>query len=119
RTAGLIRSSGGIGAVRFRGDSKILIAADLTRRMLTLYDVAARRAMVDLPLVVRPDRLCFGQDGGQLFVTGEGADAVVIVFPYFTPEVAETVPAGHGPGAMATSAAPAYRFIANPKSGDD
>jgi DNA-binding beta-propeller fold protein YncE len=118
RTAGLIRSSGDIGAVRFRGDSKVLIAADLTRRMLSVYDVAARGPMVDLPLVVRPDQLCFTRDGGQLFVTGEGGDAVVIVFPYYTPEVAETVPAGHSPGAMATSTSPAYLFIANPKSGD-
>jgi len=118
RTAGLIRSSGEIGAIRFRGDSKVLIAADLTRRMLSFYDVATRSQMVDLPLAVRPDQLCFNQDGGQLFVTGEGGDAVVIVFPYHTPEVAETVPAGHSPGAMATSTSPAYLFIANPKSGD-
>lgn len=117
RTAGLIRSSGDIGAVRFRADSKVLIAADLTRRMLSFYDVAARSPIVDLPLVVRPDQLCFTQDSGQLFVTGEGGDAVVIVFPYYTPEVAETVPAGHSPGTMATSASPAYLFIANPKSG--
>jgi DNA-binding beta-propeller fold protein YncE len=73
---------------------------------------------VDLPLVVRPDQLCFTQDAGQLFVTGEGADAVVIVFPYYTPEVAETVPAAHSPGAMATSTSPSYLFIAGPKSGD-
>ena len=118
RPAGLIRSKGSIGAVRFRGDSKVLICADTTRRVLTLYDVAARAAIVDLPLAVRPDRLCFTQDGGQLFVTGDGADVVVIVFPYYTPEVDETVPAGHGPGAMATSAAPAYLFVANPASGD-
>lgn len=118
RTAGLIRTSGDIGAVRFRGDSKVLIAADLTRRMLSFYDVAARAAMVDLPLAVRPDHLCFTQDAGQLFVTGEGSDDVVIVFPYYTPEVAETVPAGHSPGAMATSNSPAYLFIASPKSGD-
>jgi YVTN family beta-propeller protein len=118
RTAGLIRSSGDIGGVRFRADSKVLIAADLTRRMLSFYDVALRSPMVDLPLVVRPDHLCFGQDGGQLFVTGDGSDAVVIVFPYYTPEVAETVPAGHSPGAMATSTSPAYLFVASPKSGD-
>jgi len=86
--------------------------------MLSFYDVAARGPMADLPLVVRPDQLCFNSDGGQLFVTGEGGDAVVIVFPYHTPEVAETVPASHSPGAMATSTSPAYLFIANPKSGD-
>lgn len=118
RTAGLIRCRGEIGAVRFRGDSKLVIAADLTRRMLSLYDVTARGPVVDLPLAVRPDRLCFSADGGQLFVTGEGADGVVLVYPYYTPEVAETVLAGHSPGAMAASDTPAYLFIANPKSGD-
>lgn len=118
RPAGLISAGGALGAVRFRGDSKVLIAADLTRRMLSFYDVAARSPMVDLPLVVRPDHLCFTRDHGQLFVTGEGSDAVVIVFPYYTPEVAETVLAGHSPGAMATSESPAYLFIAGPKSGD-
>jgi len=118
RTPGLIPANGDIGAVRFRGDSKVLVAADLTRRMLSLYDVAARGIMVDLPLSVRPDRLCFSGDGGQLFVTGEGAGGVVIVYPYYTPEVAETVLAGHSPGAMAACTDPAYLFIANPKSGD-
>jgi YVTN family beta-propeller protein len=118
RTPGLIRISGDIGAVRFRGDSKVFIAADLTRRILSFYDVATRSPMVDLPWVVRPDHLCFTQDLGQLFVTGEGGDAVVIVFPYHTPEVAETVPAGHSPGAMATCTSPGYLFIASPKSGD-
>lgn len=118
RTPGLIAASGDIGAVRFRGDSKVLIAADLTRRMLSLYDVDARGPMVDLPLAVRPERLCFSGDGGQLFVTGEGVDGVVIVYPYYTPEVAETVLAGHSPGAMAACTDPAYLFIANPKSGD-
>jgi YVTN family beta-propeller protein len=65
---------------------------------------------------VRPDNLCFNRDGGQLFLTGEGMDAVVIVYPYHTPEVAETVLAGHAPGAMAVSAS--LLFVASPQSGD-
>lgn len=118
RSAEPIACRGDIGAVLFRGDSKLVIAADLTRRMLSLYDVATRGPVVDLPLSVRPDRFCFTQDGGQLFVTGEGSDGVVIVFPYYTPQVAETLLAGHSPGAMAVSASPAYLFVANTKSGD-
>ncbi len=113
-----IRAQGEIGAVRFRGDGQVLIAADLTRRMLSLYDVAARAAMVDLPLAVRPDRLCFKPDGGELFITGEGGDAVVVAAPYYTPEVSMTMLAGRSPGAMAACADPAYLFVANPKSGD-
>jgi YVTN family beta-propeller protein len=44
-------------------------------------------------------------------------DAVVVVHPYQT-EVAETVLAGHTPGAVAISASPEYLFAANPESGD-
>ncbi len=71
---------------------------------------------------MRPDNLCFnrsttgGTDGGQLFITGEGLDGVVIVYPYHTPEVAETVLAGHAPGAMAASGA--FLFVASPLAGD-
>jgi YVTN family beta-propeller protein len=51
-----------------------------------------------------------------LFVTGEGSDTVVVVFPYHTPEVFETVLAGHGLGAMAAS--DSFLFIASPQSGN-
>jgi len=45
----------------------------------------------------------------------------VVVYPSYTPEVAETVLAGHNPGAMAacTSKESAqYLFVANPKAAD-
>jgi YVTN family beta-propeller protein len=121
--AGLpIQATGHIGTVRFQSDSRTLIAANLSERMLSLYDVASRQLIVNLPLAVRPDHLCFNADGGQLFVTGEGGDGVVVAYPYFTPEVAETVLAGHAPGAMAASnqpgTSPQYLFVANSKSGD-
>jgi YVTN family beta-propeller protein len=104
------------GSVRFLDNSKTLIAADLGGRRLSLYDVATTRLITHLPLSVRPDHLCFNRDGGQLFLTGEGTDGVVIVYPYHTPEVAETVLAGHAPGAMAASGS--LLFIVNPSSGD-
>lgn len=123
-----LRTTGEIGLVRFqpshgdtaraRSDSKQLIAANVSQRMLSIYDVPRRRLMVNLPLSVRPDNLCFKSDGGQLFVTGEGMDAVVVVYPYYTPQIGETVLAGHNPGAMAASAASGYLFVANPKSAD-
>jgi YVTN family beta-propeller protein len=65
---------------------------------------------------VRPDYLCVNNDGGQLFVTGDGGDAVAVVYPYHTPEVAKTVLAGHAPGAMAVS--DKLLFVASPQSGD-
>ena len=108
-----------LGILRFQSDGRALIAADVGRRMLMIYDVAGAKLMTRLPLAVRPDNLCFNADGGQLFVTGDGLDAVVVVYPYHTPQVAETVLAGRGPAGMAaTNTDPAYLFIANPDSGE-
>lgn len=108
---------GEVGAVRFQY-GKELIVANLTGRSLSVYNTLLRRRMVELPLKNRPDHLCFTADFGQLFVTGEGSDAVSVVYPTQTPEVAETVLAGRQPGAMAVSSNPLYLFIANPTSGD-
>jgi len=112
-----------IGAVRFLSDSKRLIAANRSERLLSIYDVDSNQLVVHLPIAVRPDHLSFNQstepgntDGGQLFVTGEGMDGVVIVYPYHTPEVGSTVLAGHAPGAMAASRR--FLFVASPQSGD-
>jgi YVTN family beta-propeller protein len=122
-----LRTSGEIGLVRFQpfhladraeSDSQQLIAANVSQRMLSIFDVPRRRLIVNLPLAVRPDHLCFNADGGQVFVTGEGMDAVVVVYPYYTPQIGQTVLAGHNPGAMAASASPGYLFVANPKSAD-
>ncbi|HEX5227983.1 MAG TPA: hypothetical protein VFW44_09745, partial [Bryobacteraceae bacterium] len=123
-----VRTTGELGLVRFQpyhgdparaiSDSKQLIAANLSQRMLSIYDVPRRRLVVNLSLSVRPDHLCFKSDGGQLFVTGEGMDAVVVVYPYYTPQIGQTVLAGHSPGAMAASSSPGYLFVANPKSAD-
>ncbi len=104
------------GAVRFLSDSSAMIATSRNERMLSVYDVASSKLIADLPIAVRPDNLCFSNDGGQLFVTGEGVDGVVIVFPYNTPEVWKTVLAGHAPGAMAAS--DSFLFIASPSTGD-
>jgi DNA-binding beta-propeller fold protein YncE len=116
----IIHAGGDIGSVRFRSDSRQLIAANLSERLLSFFQTHDRRLIVNLPLAVRPDRLCFKADGGELFVTGEGMDAVVVVEPYYTPQVAQTVLAGHNPGAMAASNSdsPGYLFVANPQAGD-
>ncbi len=108
--------TGDFGAVRFLADTSTLIVADRGERRLSLYDAAAGQLITHLPLAVRPDHLCFNHDNGQLFVTGDGMDAVVIVYPFRTPEVAETVLAGHAPGPMAASQA--LLFVASPASGD-
>ncbi|HEV8147812.1 MAG TPA: YncE family protein [Bryobacteraceae bacterium] len=109
------KMGGDFGAVMFRKDGRLLIAADRGERRLSLYDVAEGRLVTHLPLAVRPDNLCVNQDGGQLFVTGEGMDAVVIVYPFHS-EVGETVLAGHAPGPMAASTS--FLFLASPQFGD-
>ena len=106
--------AGDFGAVRFLSNSRTMIAADRGERRLSFYDVATSGLIAHLPLAVRPDNLCFNADGGQLFVTGEGMDAVVVVYPFHTPEVAETVLAGHEPGPLAASNA--LLFVASPGS---
>lgn len=101
---------------RFRGDGRQLITGSQADRSLTLYDVATGKTVVRLPLSIAPREFCFTADGGHLYVTGDGMDAVVSVFPYRT-EVWETLLAGRSPGAMAIAESdrpPAYLLVANP-----
>lgn len=102
--------------VRFRSDGEMLLVANTQDRVLTSLRMPGGRVVSSLPLAVRPDYLCFNQDNGQLFITGEGADAAVVVYPFPFPQVAETVLAGSDPGPMAASSQ--YLFVANPRSGD-
>jgi YVTN family beta-propeller protein len=103
--------------VQFRSDSQLLMAACPPDRNLAIYDVATGKTVVRLPLPLAPRHFCVTPDGGQLFVTGDGMDAVVIVFPYST-EIDQTVLAGHAPGAMAvTETSEPYLLVANPESG--
>jgi hypothetical protein len=107
--------TGDFGAVRFLSNGQTMIAADRGARRLSFYQTSTSGLITHLPLAVRPDNLCFNADGGQLFVTGDGMDAVVVVYPFHTPEVAETVLAGHEPGPLAVSRA--LLFVASPGSG--
>jgi YVTN family beta-propeller protein len=109
--------SDAVGLVRFRSDARHLLVANTAARMLSILEAPSGRTVVHLPLAVRPDHFCFKPDGGQLFITGEGMDAVVIVYPYST-EVAGTILAGRAPGPMAASQSPDYLFVANPTTGD-
>ena len=52
----------------------------------------------------KPHRFSVKPDGGQLFISGAGMDAVVVVYLYQT-EIAETLLAGRAPGAMASAPA--------------
>lgn len=107
---------GQYGPVLFHADGKTLLAGNRAEKLLSAYSVAVQRLITHLPLAVRPDQFCLSRDRGQLFVTGEGMDAVVVVYPYDTPQVGDTVLAGHAPGAMDVSED--LLFVASPTSGD-
>jgi DNA-binding beta-propeller fold protein YncE len=109
---------GTLGAVRFRADGERLLAANLQDRCITALTTPGLETIADLPLGMQPENLCFNADQGQLFVSGEGMDAVAIIFPYNPLEVDQTVLAGRDPGVMACSENPAYLFVGS-HSGSD
>jgi YVTN family beta-propeller protein len=102
--------------VLFRTDGQVLVAGNGGQRSLTIFDVATGKVVVRLPLAIEPRHFCVSPDGGQVFLSGEGMDAVAILFPYDT-EIWQTVLAGHAPGAMvATDTQPPYLLVANPET---
>lgn len=109
---------GRIGAVRFRADSERLLVGNLQEPGLTALTVPDLELVAELPLAMQPENLCFNADAGQLFVSGNGMDAVAIVFPYSPLEVDQTVLAGRDPGVMACSETPALLFVGS-NSGSD
>lgn len=115
RTVAAVGASAG--AVAFRADGRLALVADPSRKTVAAVRTEDGRVLTRLQLALEPRRFRFKSDGGELFITGDGMDAVVIVNPYRT-EVAETVLAGRAPGAMAFSRSPEYLFVANPPSGD-
>jgi YVTN family beta-propeller protein len=103
--------------VRFRQDGRQMYVGNRSARMLTVLDSETGATLVRLPVPVEPENFCVKADGGQVFITGKGMDAVVVFHPYQT-EISEAVLAGKAPGAMGISASPEYLFAANPQSGD-
>ena len=103
--------------VRFHWNGNQVLVGSHAGRSLTIFDVPTGNVVVRLPLPLGPRHFCFTPDSqGQLFISGDGIDGIVIVFPYTT-EVDQTILAGHAPGAMAvTSKAPSYLLVANPDS---
>jgi YVTN family beta-propeller protein len=117
RSLGEPLDQGNFGQVRFlHSPGERLIAADLDRKQISVYRIPNPRLVAHLPIAVRPEHLCFSDDGGQLFVTGPGADAVAILYPYDLPEVAETILVGHDPASMSASKS-GLLFVTNPSAG--
>lgn len=101
--------------VAFRKDGRHLFLASRPERVLRIVEAASGRTVVRLPLPVEPRNWTMKPDGGQLFITGPGMDAVVVVYVYET-EVAETLLAGRAPSALASIDTPAYLMAANPET---
>jgi DNA-binding beta-propeller fold protein YncE len=105
--------------VRYRWDARHLLVGSGSDRSVTIFDVPTGAVVVRLPLPLEPKNFCFSADDGQLFVSGDGMDAVVIIFPSST-EVEQTILAGHAPGVMAVTKGvaqpPPYLLVANPDS---
>lgn len=99
--------------VAFRKDGRHLFVASRPERVLRIVDVATGRTVVRLPLPVEPRHWAVKPDGGQLFISGPGMDAVVVVYVYET-EIAETLLAGRAPGTLTALDTPAYLMAANP-----
>ncbi|HZT33979.1 MAG TPA: YncE family protein [Bryobacteraceae bacterium] len=103
------------GIIRFRPDGRQVLVGNRGNHTLTIAETASGRVAVHLPLPLEPRNFCYDPSLGQLFISGPGMDAVVIVFPYLT-EVEQTILAGRAPGAMTVSSNPAYLFVANPET---
>jgi YVTN family beta-propeller protein len=103
--------------IRFYDKGRQLVCGNRGDRTVTIFDVAKSRVVAHLPVAVAPENFCFKADEGQLFVTGAGMDAVVVIQPYQS-LVYETRLVGRSPGAMALSSSPDYLFVANTESGN-
>lgn len=102
--------------VHFQKDGAQVIAGSHPDRALTIFNTASGKTVVRLPVAIAPHNFCADNTGGQLYITGDGMDAVVIVYPYET-EIGQTILAGHAPGAMAvTQDASPLLLVANPDS---
>jgi YVTN family beta-propeller protein len=109
----IIKLGTGPRILSFQQKGAQIIVGSPSDSSLTMMDVSTGKVLVRLPVPIRPRHFCFSTDEGQLFVTGEGKDAVVIVYPYNT-EVGETILAGHAPGAMAVAGN--FLMVTNPET---
>jgi DNA-binding beta-propeller fold protein YncE len=102
--------------LHFRQDGAQLIAGSHPDRALTIFDPASGKTVVRLPVAIAPRNFCPDNTGGQLYVTGDGMDAVVVIYPYET-EVGQTILAGHAPDAMAVTLGDSpLLLVANPEN---
>ena len=103
------------GPILFRNDGLTILAGLPETREIVTLDAATGGLLNRLPLAIAPRHFCFNPDGGQMFVTGSGLDALVIANPYQN-EIDQTISAGHEPGAMVVQAQQNILLVANPSN---
>jgi DNA-binding beta-propeller fold protein YncE len=103
------------GPILFRNDGLTILAGLPDTKEIITLDAATGGLLNRLPLAIAPRHFCFNPDGGQMFVTGSGLDALVIANPYQN-EIDQTISAGHEPGAMAVQAQQNILLVANPSN---
>ncbi len=109
-------SGPGAQTIRFYHAGAQLLCGNRGNRTVTVFDVEQSRVVAHLPVAVSPENFCFkAANDGELYVTGAGLDALVVIYPYQS-EVYETRLVGRSPGAMAVSRLPDYLFVANTES---
>jgi hypothetical protein len=98
---GLVRFQPFHGAARAQSDSRQLIAANVSQRMLSIFDVPSRRLIVNLPLAVRPDHLCFKPTAGRCLSPAKEWMRWWWFIPTTRRKLGRPCWLGHSPGAMA------------------
>ena len=116
QVAPMAPSGPGAQTIRFYHQGRQLLCGNRGNRTVTIFDVEKSRVVAHLPVAVAPENFCFkAANDGELYVTGAGLDALVVIYPYQS-EVYETRLVGRSPGAMAVSSSPEYLFVANTES---
>ena len=118
RVERVIPTGPGAGIIRFHAAGRQALCGNRGNRTVTIFDVTKGRVVAHLPVAVEPENFCYkASNDGELYVTGAGMDALVVIYPYQS-EVYETRLTGRSPGAMAASSSPEYLFVANSESGN-
>jgi DNA-binding beta-propeller fold protein YncE len=103
--------------VHWQKDGTQLIVGSRSQRSVSIFHAGTGKMVVRLPLPLEPRHFTAKPDGGQIFISGDGMDAVVILYPYRT-EVAETMLAGRAPAGMAVTGEPPHLLlVTNPETG--
>jgi len=107
------------GVFRLHDDAKLILVGAADRPEIVTLASVSGALMARLPLAFTPARFCFNSDRGQMFVTGNSGDEIVIVSPYQN-EVDQTIVGGRTPFGMAVGAFAGRNllFVTNPASGN-